>query len=580
MLEVAELIERFGPSFCVLPWIHLDINMTGVCKACCMTLPLRDIGSEVLSVYESSLDDVWNSDSIRAMRRAMVFGEEVPDCLATCIVREKSGGLSRRLMENRRWENEHVERKGVSIADLKTEAIKNNFRIHSLPVDLTLEADNLCNLACRMCNPGTSSRVEHDSVHKNYEKRTISFPTWRNNSLDVLPLMLYRVTYYGFREYNDSVKDKVVWIAGAAEIRIALINEYIECLAIRLSSQSLSREIHVCVNGELVYSTANGQANPRDILVKLGRHYEDLYLNFDCCDTSVNSSSDELVGFGLERVTVKRSVDKLPGTEMLYSRFPGKRHWIQEDDFVFGELLTDNVQLQRVTFSGGEPLINPNVLRLIHLLSKSNSSKQITLCLATNGTVYNTEVFDLAKDFRLLCLSVSVDAIGPVNEYIRHGTKMQEVESNLHKMALTKNVFLMISSTINAYNVLEFSNVLRFCDCHGLVNYANFITNPDYLSMNVLPPSVRKIASQRLNEYAATDDGILANKKSAIAHAQRLDLQGLQFDPSKLQKFMIFTNDLDRSRKQCVRKTLPELVQLLESAGYPWADETKYWGAI
>ena len=42
MPNTEELIRRYGPSFCVLPWKHLHLCDTGACKICCATSALRD----------------------------------------------------------------------------------------------------------------------------------------------------------------------------------------------------------------------------------------------------------------------------------------------------------------------------------------------------------------------------------------------------------------------------------------------------------------------------------------------------------------------------------------------------------
>jgi len=33
MSEVDDLIKRYGPSFCVLPWKHLHVGDAGTCRA-------------------------------------------------------------------------------------------------------------------------------------------------------------------------------------------------------------------------------------------------------------------------------------------------------------------------------------------------------------------------------------------------------------------------------------------------------------------------------------------------------------------------------------------------------------------
>lgn len=40
--------------------------------------------------------------------------------------------------------------------------------------------------------------------------------------------------------------------------------------------------------------------------------------------------------------------------------------------------------------------------------------------------------------------------------------------------------------------------------------------------------------------------------------------------------WMLFTNDLDDSRKQSFAATFPELLRLIGEGGYPWIDERRF----
>jgi len=61
--------------------------------------------------------------------------------------------------------------------------------------------------------------------------------------------------------------------------------------------------------------------------------------------------------------------------------------------------------------------------------------------------------------------------------------------------------------------------------------------------------------------------------------ARALDSSKAPFDAQKLRGSMFFTNDLNRARGQTVPKAFPQLVQVLEEAGYPRIDWTFHWEA-
>lgn len=573
MSEITELIERYGPSFCVLPWKHLYICDTGTCKLCCSSLILRDDNHQYFTVYTSRLADIWNSDAMRRVRRAMVAGEPVPDCAHSCIAVEALGGFSRRLMENKSWETEWGPQVGLTIDNLKDKAVRNDFYVESAPFDMAIEIDNVCNLACRMCSAERSSRVENDPVHSRWAGRNLHLPKWKDNTLELGPNRLIFGTYKGFHAFDRLQKVKTLWTTARAEMHLPNVNEYLETVEIRLAPESVGRQIHISINGRGIYSN-NAEQN---IIIDLKSHFADLCLVFES-ETGHSTNFNSPVGIGLEYVAIKRSGSIRPSTQLLYNRFPGKNHWMEADAFLFEELFPKGVQQQRLRIEGGEALINKNVARIIKNLTKNGNSKNQRISFTTNGTVFNEDVFKQAKKFKLMVIAVSIDAIGESIEYIRHGVRWNVVEKNLKRMRSVKNVYLIASNTLQAYNALEISEVLRFCDRIKIRCFSSVINFPRYLSIISLPPIVREKAIQRLQAYTDENKNDASqNRMTALTFISALKSSRRPFDPQELRKFMLFTNDLDSSRGQNIRETFPELVRLIEKAGYPWIDEHFYF---
>jgi MoaA/NifB/PqqE/SkfB family radical SAM enzyme len=120
-----------------------------------------------MSVYKQSLDEIWNSDDMRAIRRAMVRGETLSGC-AGCYREEESGGVSLRKARNRDWQSGWLNPDKVGIDALKIKAIASDYRLPTTPSWLQLDVGNLCNLKCRMCCGYSSSRIDQDPVHRQW----------------------------------------------------------------------------------------------------------------------------------------------------------------------------------------------------------------------------------------------------------------------------------------------------------------------------------------------------------------------------------------------------------------------------
>ena len=91
---------------------------------------------EVMYVHNTSLKNAWNSHTRKMISAALDRDRELPAC-SRCFDLEKSGSSSPRINFNEMF---------GSLPNIKTQ-----------PQIFVLKPGNTCNLACRMCNPATSS---------------------------------------------------------------------------------------------------------------------------------------------------------------------------------------------------------------------------------------------------------------------------------------------------------------------------------------------------------------------------------------------------------------------------------------
>ena len=150
-------------NFCVLPWQHINLKDDGTVMLCCQGPRIKDGQGKAMTVYEHSIEEIWNSADMRAMRSKMVAGERVAGC-KQCWVVEDRGGISRRLQSNGMFF-----RAGGEIAQLKADAKKADYFCHTLPHDYQMDMGTACNLKCRTCDSGSSSKIASDPVHRSWE---------------------------------------------------------------------------------------------------------------------------------------------------------------------------------------------------------------------------------------------------------------------------------------------------------------------------------------------------------------------------------------------------------------------------
>ena len=81
----------------------------------------------------------------------------------------------------------------------------------------------------------------------------------------------------------------------------------------------------------------------------------------------------------------------------------------------------DLSHLNSVAFKGGEPLINPDLVAVLEHLAAIGRLEQVVVRITTNGTVARGLPLELLGRARRCEIGISVDGVGELQTYIRHG---------------------------------------------------------------------------------------------------------------------------------------------------------------
>src|SRR5262245_45922876 len=152
-----------GKTFCILPWIHMNLNPDGAVTLCCQSHDkICDDEGHALNAQTHSLTEIWNSRAMREIRRDMAEGRLRPACIA-CVRNESFDRLSHRTYTNKVWLRERPE--GTAIAK---EIDQSNDWEASAPRYIDFRLGNMCNLKCTACKPLYSSQIERDPVQSQW----------------------------------------------------------------------------------------------------------------------------------------------------------------------------------------------------------------------------------------------------------------------------------------------------------------------------------------------------------------------------------------------------------------------------
>ena len=137
-------------TFCMYPWIHLNVNPNGKIYPCCAVKQANDVGS----LHNNTLEEIWNDVPLREVRKKMLEGKPVSGC-ENCYEQEKNGFFSMRVSINKHF-GHHIKLVDKTMPDGTLPEMK--------LIYWDVRFSNLCNLRCRSCGHLYSSNWYDDQI--------------------------------------------------------------------------------------------------------------------------------------------------------------------------------------------------------------------------------------------------------------------------------------------------------------------------------------------------------------------------------------------------------------------------------
>ena len=190
-------------KFCLLPFITLNTRPTGQVKPCSQVRNMTGIRhnttadtkdydrppliDDFLNLTRDSLEDIWNSEFLKDFRMKKINGEYIRFC-ETCYQEDDVGIKSKRqsVIDKFYDDNKH----------LIEEAHANNGYMNTKPVWWEMRLSSICNEACRMCIPQTSSKMRQE-----FEKFADELPLRIKENVEAAVLQFNQSGYLGNSEF-------------------------------------------------------------------------------------------------------------------------------------------------------------------------------------------------------------------------------------------------------------------------------------------------------------------------------------------------------------------------------------------
>lgn len=236
---------------------------------------------------------------------------------------------------------------------------------------------------------------------------------------------------------------------------------------------------------------------------------------------------------------------------------------------IIEELLALLPDAENIYFAGGEPILAPEHFEIVNELVRIKNT-DLTLFYNTNFMQLDFRGVDLTaiwKSFSDVTIGASLDAIGPVAEYLRHGTVWANIESNLLRLKeQAPNVKFIVTSTVGFLNVESLIELQQNWTQRGLLSIDKFciqsIVFDSFFSIQTAPMHHKK----RLDKII-TDHVDWLNSVQAAELAQRwLEVKQYMWQEDRsylLNEFRRTMQNQDRHRKESFVEVLPQYADLM-----------------
>lgn len=212
--------------------------------------------------------------------------------------------------------------------------------------------------------------------------------------------------------------------------------------------------------------------------------------------------------------------------------------------------------LKVLNIVGGEPLIEEENNNLLELVAQLGADPEIRI--NTSFARKNNKLREIIKNFSHVLFIVSLDGLGELNNYIRHGSDFQEVLENIE---LNKKNLCGFNTTVSVYNVLYLADILEYIS----ENYPNtyHLVN---LTSNHSPTELHNTPQEFRSQIIDKLETVKTKKLNSIIEVTEIDnvinvLKQDNFSDENFQKFLDYTKFIDQQREENIAKVAPEFAK-------------------
>jgi organic radical activating enzyme len=220
---------------------------------------------------------------------------------------------------------------------------------------------------------------------------------------------------------------------------------------------------------------------------------------------------------------------------------------------------TVDKQLFGIYFAGGEPFLDENILNFLETWPDPSTS----IVISSNLTIINEKLINSLTRFENITIMASIDAHGALNDYIRNGSKFNQLIDNIEQLSAIPNVQVSIHSVLNMINIFDMDKLVVYLKDRfpNLVHKIASVANEEHLYVNCLPYELRNQALESLdriiqlanNHTFASGSEIKLNVEAAIYNLTQQNFNADGFD-----RFIKYSQMFDKLRDENLSIVVPQ----------------------
>ena len=211
--------------------------------------------------------------------------------------------------------------------------------------------------------------------------------------------------------------------------------------------------------------------------------------------------------------------------------------------------VADLGKLRVLKVAGGEPTIDPECNRFLDSFTAEHDAQQVELWVTTNATRMLPFLRKYKPQFKRLCVTLSLDAVGEILEFIRYPADWQVIQQNIDTAILEQLCDDMnVNIVIQPYNLITAEQWLPwFAQFQQRVPRSKIVflecSNPRHFSTRAMNDHARAYTQTQLEQTAILYPDIADRCEELLKL-----LVGKKYEPKYQQLLIEYTDDISRIR--------------------------------